>query len=255
VQLEPEITVKGMKLTPRLNEMISRGIGRLEQVCDHIISAHIALEQEQGRHQTGNPYRMRIAVRMAGRPEIVVERHSKAFKRGPGGDSATQIEETPEGDAEEVTPRTPRRVAEPRSSFREEPIVTLIRRSFDSAQRELEKAVDKQRYEVKTSATASRNGLVERLDREHGYGFLRSATGEDVYFHKNSVLHGRWEDLTLGSGVSYSSELGEKGLQATSVELIQKLGASEKDGVLQDLPEAVISAKPKKSARSKAKSK
>ena len=236
MQVEPEITVKGMRITPRMDKLISRGIDKLEKVCDYIISARIALEQEQGRHQTGNPYRMRIDVRIPGRPDIVVERHSKAVRRTEEGrapmEEAEAAGETPE--AHEGLPKA--RSGNPKASSREEPVFALIRRSFDSSQRELEKEVEKQRFEVKTSANTKSLAVVDKLLPDQGYGFLRNTQGEEIYFHMHSVLHDHWGTLTPGSAVRYAAELGEKGLQATSVELADRPGVTERHNALHDLP-------------------
>jgi cold shock CspA family protein len=46
--------------------------------------------------------------------------------------------------------------------------------------------------------------------------------GEDVYFHKNSVLHNDFGRLTKGTGVRYNEEMGQKGLQASSLKIVDK---------------------------------
>ena len=57
-----------------------------------------------------------------------------------------------------------------------------------------------------------------------------------MYFHRNSVLHNHWERLSVGTGVRYEPQLGEKGMQASTVELVDKHGAAEAHGRLHDLP-------------------
>ena len=69
--------------------------------------------------------------------------------------------------------------------------------------------------------------FVERLLREDGYGFLRTIEGEQIYFNKNSTLHGEWDRMKVGTGVRYAAEQGEKGMQATSIEIVDKLGAAK----------------------------
>ena len=241
MQVPPEISVKGIEVTPYLNELIARGIDKLERVCDYIISTRIALEQAQGSRQTGNPYRMRIYVRIPERPEIVVRRYSKASKKLPDGLAELQIDETGESELEPRTPVTARRLLPPKRGAREEPLFALIRRTFDSAQRQLAKEVEKQHGQVKTPAQEQTQAVVERLFSDDGYGFLRSMSGEEIYFHKNSVLHGHWEGLATGATVRYSPELGEKGLQASSVEVVDKPGAAEAHGELHGFPAASAS--------------
>lgn len=58
---------------------------------------------------------------------------------------------------------------------------------------------------------------MSRLFPDEGYGFLRTLEGAEVYFNKNSVLHDAFNRLTIGSRVAFSEELGEKGVQASTV--------------------------------------
>lgn len=236
MQVAPEIVLKGVETTPYIDKLITRGIARLEQVCDYIISLHIALEKAQGRRQTGNPYRMRIDIKIPDRSDIVVKRASKASKKGLAGsdqpltDMALKEEVEPEGS--QPIERSP----VPRRGIRKEPLLALIRRTFDSARRELEKVVDKQRGDVKTPAQQELQAMVEKIFREQQYGFLRTLDGQEVYFHKNSVLHKHWERLRVGTAVRYTPEMGDKGLQASTVELVDKLGTAEIHNQLHDLP-------------------
>jgi len=66
---------------------------------------------------------------------------------------------------------------------------------------------------------------VVRLFSEPGYGFLESADdGHEVYFHANSVLHGDFDRIAIGTQVRYVEELGEEGPQASTVAIIDKPG-------------------------------
>ena len=76
----------------------------------------------------------------------------------------------------------------------------------------------------------------EAIYPEQDYGFLRTVDGEQVYFHRNSVLHNHWERLSVGTSVRYEPQLGEKGMQASTVELVDKRGAAKTHGQLRDLP-------------------
>lgn len=160
MQMPPEIVVKNMETTPQVDKLISRGIARLERVCDYIISTHIALERAQRRHRTGDPYRMRIDIRIPDRSDIVVQRSSKASKETPDGlgllPAQPSLEDEPEPEESLVS----------RRGIREEPLTALIRRTFDSARRELEKVVDKQRGEVKLSARQQRQAEAENISGE-----------------------------------------------------------------------------------------
>lgn len=207
MQTTPEITFKGLERTPDIDKLITRGITKLERACDYIISARITVEQAQSRHQTDNPYRIFIEISVRDRPDIVVERWSNKVKK-------------PLGESDDVASRPVRKRTE-----REEALPSLIIGTFDSARRELEKVVDKQRGEVKVHLQQHAQAMVEKLFRDQQYGFLRTLDGQQVYFNRNSVLHDHWENLRLGTAVRYTAEMGDKGLQASTVELVEKQDA------------------------------
>ena len=235
MRVPPEISLKGVEGTPYIEKLLSRGIAALEKVCDYIISTRIALEKTQGRRHQGNPYRMRIDIRIPDRADIVVKRSSKASKKVPDGLDELQTRLALKGEPEPETSQPIRRTPSPKET-REEPLEALIRRSFDSARRELEKIVDKQRGEIKIPAQQRSQAVIEKIFRDQQYGFLRAIDGQQVYFHRNSVLHNHWERLRVGTIVRYVPEMGEKGLQATTVELVDKRGAIEMHEQLHDLP-------------------
>ncbi len=239
MQIPPEITLKNIRMTPLVDKLITRGIESLEKIHDNIISARISLEQAQGRHQIGNPLRMRIDIRIPDRPDIVVERLSKGIRKTANalGRLEAQLEQDEEPETEGAQPIS--RVPAAGQKKREEPVETLIRRAFQSARRELEKTIQKQRGDVKTPAQRENTAVVEKLLREEQYGFLRTLDGQQVYFHRNSVLHRHWERLTVGAAVRFTPQMGEKGLQASTVEIIAKPGAIESHDELHDLPEVV----------------
>jgi cold shock CspA family protein/ribosome-associated translation inhibitor RaiA len=61
-------------------------------------------------------------------------------------------------------------------------------------------------------------GIVDRVFRDEGYGFILTDAGESVYFHRNA-LHGglAFDALAEGQRVGLDVEPGEQGIQATVV--------------------------------------
>ncbi len=222
MQVPPEISVKGFEMTGEVDTLLQNQIARLERVCDYITSIRVAIEKEQGRHQLGNPYRIRLDVRVPPNHEIVVKRQSVLHEN---------LRNTPEPEAE--LERISKRSL---SSRKDEPLPSAVRRSFDSARRQLEKLVEVQRKDVKIHPQNQVMGFVEKILRDDNYGFIRSIEGQQVYFHKNSCLHGEWDRIEVGTGVRYVEEVGDKGLQATSVEIVDKPGANEMHSELHELP-------------------
>ena len=65
-------------------------------------------------------------------------------------------------------------------------------------------------------------GTVVRLDPSGEFGFLESSDGQEVYFHRNSVLDDAFSRLAVGTRVTFAEEVGEKGPQASTVTLLGK---------------------------------
>ena len=105
-----------------------------------------------------------------------------------------------------------------------EQLITVLNDVFEAAHRQLQALVDRQQGLVKRHPEKEAMALVVRFFREDGYGFLRTADDTEIYFHRNSVLHDDFDRLEVGTGVRYEVEEGEKGPQATTVELVEKRG-------------------------------
>ena len=53
-------------------------------------------------------------------------------------------------------------------------------------------------------------------------GFIETADGREIYFHRNAVLDGAFDRLSVGSEVRFIEEQGDKGAQASTVRLVGK---------------------------------
>ena len=91
--------------------------------------------------------------------------------------------------------------------------------AFHEMRRQLQDYARVQRADVKASSQSPR-ARVARLHPEEDFGFLEAADGREIYFHRASVLGGGFNQLTVGSEVRFSEEPGEKGPQASSVQLV-----------------------------------
>jgi len=101
----------------------------------------------------------------------------------------------------------------------DEDLYVAVRDAFDAVRRLIEDYERTRRGVVKVHETAP-HARVVRLFPEKDYGFLETADGGEVYFHRNSVLHDAFDRLAVGSEVRFVEELGEKGPQASTVEMI-----------------------------------
>jgi CspA family cold shock protein len=60
-------------------------------------------------------------------------------------------------------------------------------------------------------------GTIKRVIRDRGFGFIRSADGQEVFFHRSSLQQLSFDGLKEGESVEFELERGEKGPRATSV--------------------------------------
>jgi cold shock CspA family protein len=64
------------------------------------------------------------------------------------------------------------------------------------------------------------SAALEAAVREHvarGYGFIETADGREIYFHRNSILNDDFGRLRIGAAVRFAEESGDRDPQASSV--------------------------------------
>lgn len=104
-------------------------------------------------------------------------------------------------------------------------LLTAIQDAFDAAGRRLQDYARRQRGDVKRRAEPNR-AVVRRLLPYEGYGFLETADGREIYFHRNSVLGGAFDKLEVGHAVRFVEEAGVEGPQASTVARVGRATAS-----------------------------
>ena len=179
-----DISYQGLSRSKAIEELIRNDAAKLEKVCDNLISCRVGLRLDQKSSTSGNEYRMRIEMRMPPGHNLVVT-------NTPGGKDDNSD------------------------------LPAMIKTTFKIAHRRLRQQMEKQQGEKKRHPDQEVGGFVTKIYADDGYGFLRSLDGEEIYFHRNSIVGARFEHLEPGAGVTYTAELGEKGLQASTVQVIQ----------------------------------
>lgn len=97
-----------------------------------------------------------------------------------------------------------------------EDLYIAVRDAFEALERKLEEYARQQRGTVKTHSEAPL-GRITKLFPDRGYGFIETADGREIYFHRNSVIDPDFERLRVGSSVVFLEEQGTKGPQAARV--------------------------------------
>ena len=102
-----------------------------------------------------------------------------------------------------------------------EDVYVAIRDAFDAAIRRLEDQARKMRGSVKSHGAPS-HGKIASLFGD--YGFVTTADGDEVYFHRNSVVGANFDTLEVGNEVTLvvAEEEGVEGLQASTVKPVGK---------------------------------
>ncbi len=102
-----------------------------------------------------------------------------------------------------------------------EDVNVAIRDAFDAARRLVEDHVRRMRGDVKKHE-APTHGKIMRLLED--YGFVETSDGLEVYFHRNSVVDGLFDELEAGDEVRLviAEKEGIEGPQASTVTPIGK---------------------------------
>lgn len=180
MQLPLQITFRHMDPSPAIEARIRQRAEELDQFFDRITSCRVVVECRHNRHQQGKLFEVRIDLTVPG-SEIVVG-------RDPGMNHAHE-------DAH-----------------------VAVRDAFDAARRRLEDHARERRGAVKLHAVPD-HGRVARLLPERDCGFILSAAGDEIYFHRNSVAGGAFDKLEAGAEVRFVTQHSEsaEGPQASTV--------------------------------------
>lgn len=180
-----EISYRGVESSEYLDKAIRQGVAKLERHCDHLSSCRVAIERTQHHQRSGQRYRVRIDLTVPPRHELTVSR-------------------------------------EPSEGSLHTDLVAEIREAFDAAERQVKQLSARQHGDVKVHPQQETQAVVEEIDAGNDHGFARTLDGQRVYFHRHSVLHREFEQLSPGTGVRLRVHQGEKGLQASSVQITDK---------------------------------
>ena len=180
METEPKITFRGMEPSPALAGVIEDRIGRLATFHDRITACTVVIEAPHRHQHQGKVFHVRIDLVVPGQ-EIVIGR-------------------------------------EPEADHAHEDALVAVNRGFDAAERRLEDIVRRASpHRVKTHAERL-HGTIARLMPEDGFGFIETADGRDVYFHRDSLTApAQWPRLEVGAAVRFTEHDGDKGPFASAV--------------------------------------
>ena len=178
MQIPLEVTFRNVDHSEAVEARVRHLAAKLERYCDRITSCRVVVEQLHRHHQHGNHYHVRIDLTVPDQ-ELVVAR-------------------------------------EPAAHHSHVDVFVALRDAFDAMRRQLQAYQARQQGVVKMHVAPPVGHVVE-LRPEADFGRLEAPDGHLVWFHRNSVKDGTFDDLTTGDEVRYSEETGERGPQASAV--------------------------------------
>jgi ribosomal subunit interface protein len=176
-----QITFRNMKSSEAVETRIKQDVAKLERSCENLLGCRVVVEAPRAHKQKGGLFHTRIELSLPAE-NIVVNREPDLHK------SSTDV-------------------------------YVSIRDAFAAAEKQLKQRSKRRQGEVKTHE-AKPEGRISALFPEMDYGRIITAEGDDIYFHRNSILNADLNTLKVGSKVSFVVEQGDEGPQASSVRIM-----------------------------------
>ena len=184
MQVPLQVAFEGIQHSDVIEARIREEAQKLEQFYGRITSGRVVVARPQHRHHKGDIYHIRVHLVLPDAADIVINR-------------------------------------EPAATGAHEDVYVTIRDAFKAARRQLQDIVRKREGHVKEHETPP-HGVIAAIHPGAEYGFIKSSDGREIYFHRNSVVDDRFEELELGEEVRFSESEGDKGPQASFVQPIGK---------------------------------
>ncbi|MCC6778906.1 MAG: HPF/RaiA family ribosome-associated protein [Hyphomicrobiales bacterium] len=184
MQSPVQIDFQGMDAQDSVRSTVAGHVAELENRFGRVTACRVVIKAPSEHHRTGGLYEINIRVVLPDGKEVNIG-------RTPGADE------------------------------RHADLSFAVNDAFKRARRQLRGKARRLQGQVKAHES-SPVGTVQRIGDE--FGFLESADGREIYFHRNSVLDGAFSRLKVGSKVTFAEETGEKGPQASTVHLLGKHG-------------------------------
>ena len=185
MQIPLEVTFRNMDRSDSVEARVREKAEKLEQFFGRITACRVMVEATHRRHAKGNLYHVQIEVGVPGN-QIIVNRS-------------------------------------PKDKHAHEDVYVAVRDAFNAARRRLEDHSRRRAGKVKTHEVPP-HGKVVRLFPYEGYGFIETSDGQEIYFHRNSVVEADFDALETGQAVRVvlAEAESDKGTQASTVKLVGK---------------------------------
>ncbi len=182
MQIPLQITFReSLDPTGAIRARIHEQVEKLDAFHKNIIGCQVVVESPHHNHHRGNLYQVRVNLSVPGHQFVAT--------------------------------------SESKHDHAHEDVYVAVRDAFDALERQLESLTRIQHGDAKTHMVLPQ-GEVSVLFSEDDYGRITTTDGHDIYFHRNSVANGDFAKLKIGTRVAYEYEMGDDGLQATYVKVL-----------------------------------
>jgi ribosomal subunit interface protein len=183
MQVPLEIRFHNTDPSPAVEAAIRERAVKLERFAADIVSCRVTVEAPHRHHRQGKLFRVSVDVRLPG-GEVIANR-------------------------------------DPSAHYTHEDVFVSLRDAFKAIRRQLQDYVRKRRGTVKSHEVPP-HGVIAVLNPNEDYGRITTPQGREIYFHRNSIVGANFDRLKVGDEVRFSEEAGERGPQASSVQLVGK---------------------------------
>ena len=160
---------------------INKRVAKLEKLYGRFIACRVVVDAPHQQHRTGNVYEVHIEMVLPGRT-LVVNREPHHTKEGHA----------------------------------RRDLLTPLRDAFKAAEAQLRSFAKERHGEVKTHDMPV-VGKITELKPDQDFGYLTTNEGALLYFHRNSVMNGGFDELEIGESVQFVQAMGDTGPTANKV--------------------------------------
>jgi len=182
-----EIAFHNIESVPWAEEEIRARIAKLKNIYDRLVACRVRVVQRANSATRTIPPVVRIEMGIPGRPDLVVSHEPEYLQQ----------------------------------KFRNPDLRDAIGEAFRIAEDQLSelkrKLDDRSQGKVSRETENQMLGQVANIDPSGTFGFILTNTGGRLYFHRNSMLIGAFDDLRRGDEVYYVEEMGDTGPTASKV--------------------------------------
>ena len=191
LQVPLEIAFHNIESSEWPEQEIRARVAELERIYGRLISCRVRIDQ-RAKDLTGTiPPVVHIELGIPGRSDVVVSHEPEHLLR----------------------------------KYRHPDLHKAINEAFRIAERQLLDLKEQRVGRTKASEHDAENqslGQIAEITPEQDFGFLMTKEGGLLYFHRNSLLSGDFDQLERGQDVYYNEDMGDTGPIATKVRVKSK---------------------------------